>query len=271
MTRSLHLLLPAALLVACGGSKDDGDDGTSATSATTDTPADLFQGIWMLRVPYTEAAGDACQESLDHNFPGAYQAELDDPWTETESNDRSDAIYFVQIERAGGDGAVMLMGRQIWVGTTDGDSWTFSWTAEDSELMLEEHEDGYQFREEGSYTTNTALSLTFTDWEASGTMASSYVEQVTWSESDEWVDGVGRSSGHIPSDDYLVYDDGDAEGIPQTNRRTESDCSDARCELTVRTECNGSDAVTLERTTYEEEDAYDLLEEVFQPFGNGRD
>lgn len=269
MTRPLLLALSASLLAACGGDKSDDDGGTAGTTAAGE-PADLFQGIWMLRVPYVEAAGDACQENLDHNFPGAYQADLDDPWTETETNDRSDAIYFVQIERAGEEGAVMLMGRQIWVGTSDGSDWTFSWTATDSELSLEEHEDGYSFREEGSFTTETELSLSFTDWTAAGTMASSYVEQITWQESDEWVDSVGRSAGFIPADDYLVYDEDGAEGIPQTNRRDESDCADARCALTVRTECSGSDSVSLERTTYEEEDAYDLLEEVYQPFGNGR-
>ena len=265
-------LLLASLLLGVG-CKGDGksDDGTTGTTGTTAVESDdLLQGIWLLRVPYAEAGDDACTDNLDHNFPGAYEPELDDPWTETESNDRSDALYFVQLERAGDDGAVMLMGRQIWVGeTTDGASWTFSWVATDTELEIEEHEDGYQYRQERTVSSETTLTATFSDWTASGTLASSYSEQTDYAESDEWVSSVGRGSGRIPSADYLVYDEGGSEGITQYNMGTESECADSRCELTVRTDCSGSDSVTLERTTYEEEDAYDLLEEVFQPFGNG--
>jgi len=261
--RAFHLVLPL-LLVACG-SDDKADDSASSAEAEAE---DLLQGVWLLQVPWTDPADGACTEGLNHNFPGAYEAD-DGPWSETDSADRSDAMYFVQIERLGDEEALMLLGREILPGTGDGDSWTFSWEETDDTLELEEHEDGYSFREERSFSNSITLSLTFDDSTASGTWDGATTETLSWEESDEWVDTVGRSSGVIPVGDYLVYDDGDVEGIPESNRRTESDCEEARCSLTWQQSCSGSESVSLRRTSYEDEDVYDLLEEVVQPFGSG--
>lgn len=242
----------------------DGDDGGDSPTEETD----LLQGVWLLQVPWSDPDASGCTEGFDHNFPGAYRPD-DGPWTETETADRSDALYFVQVERLGEDEAIMLLGRDILPGTGSGDSWTFSWVEHDDTLHLEEHEDGYQYKEEEDRTNTVTLNLSFSGSTASGTWDGATDIERSWEESDEWVESVGRTVGEIPAADWLVYDDGDAEGIPEANLRTESDCDGSRCTMSWVQSCAGSSDVSLRRTTYEDEDIYDLLEEVTQPFGSG--
>lgn len=249
-----------------GSDGDDGSDGSDGGESTAET--DLYQGVWLLRVPWADPSDAGCSEGFDHNFPGAYRPD-DGPWTESETADRSDALYFVQIERVGESEAVMLIGRDILLGTGSGDSWTFAWTESDDTLSLEEHEDGYVYREEATVTNTVSLALSFDGTAASGTWDGATDQLRHWEESDEWVESVGRASGVIPVADWLVYDEAGSEGIPEANLRTEADCDGARCELSWTQSCSGSSPVTLGRTSYEDEDVYDLLEEVSQPFGSG--
>lgn len=261
-------------LLACtspDGGDDDPDDGDGGDSGAVEEPADPITGVWLLRVPWFDGDNDdACTQVLDHNFPGAYEADRDDPWTESDDTDRSDALYFGQIERLGEDGALLLLGRDIWIGTGADLSWTFAWLATDDVREVEEHEDGYIFSEHGTWMDDTKLELTFSGETATGTWTTEYEQQTDWEESDEWPSSVGRSVGVIPADQYLVYDEGSIDGLPQSNLRDESDCSSSRCELSVRITCSGSYDISMERTSYDDDDVYDLLEEVVHPFGTGQ-
>ncbi len=276
---TLALLLPL-VLVGCASddksaaaaddsgadaSEDGGSDGSDGDETAEE---DLLQGVWLLQVPWVDSDGSGCTEGLDHNFPGAYEPG-DGPWDESDTADRSDALYFVQIERLGDDEAIMLLGRDILPGTGSGDSWTFEWEEHDGTLHLEEHEDGYLYKEELDFVNTVTLALSFDGSTASGTWSGATDIERIWEESDEWVESVGRPGGEIPVGDYLVYDDGPTEGIPEANLRTESDCEGTRCTLNWVQSCAGSADVALSRTTYEDEDVYDLLEEVTQPYGSG--
>ena len=264
MTHRYFLHALPLLLLGCAPDDKVADTGAAAAAGDDDP----LQGIWLLQVPWADPADAACSEGLDHNFPGAYRPG-DGPWSETDTADRSDALYFVQIERMGDDEAVMLLGRDILLGTAGDQGWTFSWAESDDTLHIEEHEDGYAYREERMSLSTVTLDLGFSGATASGTWSGTTDIERVWEESDEWIATVGRELGEIPVADYLVYDDGGAEGIPESNLRTEADCEGARCSLGWVQSCDGSSTVSLRRTTHEDEGIYDLLEEVVQPFGGG--
>lgn len=264
MFRPVFLTLPLVLGFACASDEPaEEEDNDGGEAAGPNLPAD---GIWLLRAEYND--DDSCTELMDHNFEDSYTQD-EGPWTETDVLDYSDSLGFVQISQLDQENAVMVSGTQVWPGTSSGDGWVFAWDANDVEGHTKEHEEGYTFQETTTRTDSSSLSLTITGDLAQGTWTFASEADVLWRESDTWDSEVGLGVGDIPSAEYLVYDEGEAEGLPRYNLGVEGECSGAQCELRTNTVCSGSATISLTRTGYDEEAAYDQLEGVGHPFGTG--
>ena len=222
-------------------------------------------GIYLL---WFQAADDAsCTENISENFKDGSVPEDDEdsPWTIDSEVVGADSLSFAQIVTTTGGDAVLLLGDAAFVGTSNGNVWTFTWTEESSTTDREEHEDGYLFTAASTSSVSTTLV-----WpgpaDTTGTASFSTWVEDAWTESDEWGGSVAESigySGQIPSDDY-VFEDTEYGWAGVDNDGEEDDCESETCELTVVTACGYDVAFDAYETTYEDEDAYAHLEDAGQ-------
>ncbi len=224
--------------------------------------------IWLLQVPYNTEPN--CQQDITHNFSGAYIPDTPPgDWTETEQSAQSDALYFVQISRSDADSAVMVLAGEVWPGVSAGDGeWEFAWTGIEDTRASREHDEGYRFTQQTYLETAETITLAIDGDVASGEWSVVTVVDETYTETDEWDEEVGMFSGDIPSASYLAYDDGDVDGIPQSNIYDDSDCSDSTCQLRVVDTCVDNRDFEATKTGFDYEDAYDQLEAATQPHGS---
>lgn len=231
------------------------------------TACSSVSGVWMVVIPYQEAAV-TCQTSINENYVDGYAPEdgsgpVTGDWTFTEDYVGSDALMFVQIETTVGGEAVLVMGNQAWPGVKDQGSWLFTWTDGYEDTQTTEHTSGYSFTEASSYASTSSISLSVTGFggdSATGLITQDEEASEGYVESDEWDDDVRDyigTTGQTPSSDYLVYDDGGDER-PQYNDYDVADCT-GDCQLTVTTTCTGSMDFTAVRTDYSDEDTFQYL------------
>lgn len=223
-------------------------------------------GVWMIVIPYQEDA-TTCTESLTENFVDGYQPEggttTTSDWTFTEDYVGSDALMFAQIETTVGGEAVLVIGAEAWPGVKDQGSWVFTWSDGYQDNQHTEHTSGYHFEQNTSYVETSSISLSIEGLggdSGTGLFAQDSEAVEAYIESDAWEDEVRNtigSSGQIPSDQWLVYEDGGDE-FPQDNVYDEADCT-ADCQLTITTTCTGSTTFTAVRTDYKQEDSFDYL------------
>ena len=226
-----------------------------------------IDGIWLMRVAYE--SDDGCATDLDHNFEDSYTA-AEGPWTETWLDDRTESLVLAQVSQLDGDTAILVIGTQVWPGSHNGGgSWNFTWTATDSEQYSIEHDEGYVYTEQVERADTDKLKVKLDGDAASGTWSADWDETVRYEESDEWDSSVGIAMGQIPSAEHLFYEQPGAGDQPRNNTIGDAECSSSRCELVTASVCSGSYAVDLERTGYDDEGAYDQLEDVGRPYGTG--
>ena len=237
--------MPLALLFGCAGSID---------------------GIWLAELAYDDHA--ACATQVDHNFDDSYAAE-EGPWSETWLRDHSEALVLAQITQSDATTAVMVVGSEVRPGSEKNGKWTFTWTATDFVQHATEHDEGYVYGEDTDRTDEETITLTVDGDSAKGTWKATSEELLSYSESDEWDSTVGVDAGVIPASDYLNYDVPNVGSFPRTNTRTDAECAGAQCSLDVLTTCEGSFRVTMTRTGYDDQGAYDQLEDVGHPYGTG--
>ncbi len=233
-------------------------------------PLGCFGGqetIWLLQVPFTTEP--ECDTQITHNFRDAYIPDTPPGvWTDTELSEQSDMLVFAQVSELDADTAVLVIAGEVWPGTSTGKGeWEFSWTGVEDNRLSHEHDAGYRYTEQAYFETNETITLAIDGDVASGDWEVVSVDDQTWTESDEWDNEVGMSVGDIPSNLYLAYDDGDAEGIPQSNYQDDVDCTDASCQLRVIDTCSDKKKFDATKTGFDYEDAYDQLEASTQPYG----
>jgi hypothetical protein len=218
-------------------------------------------GIWMLQ--YTPSDGDdttcttvGTENFTDGAFPEDEVGTTDGDWVYTESHTSSDVLFFVQIDvNAAGEG-LLLLGDQAYPGTSDQGTWTFSWTAEDTDSSRAEHVDGYHLTEDSAASSSTTFTFTPSGATADGTMKSDTETVSSYGETDEWDPRDNDVySGSIPSDAYLE----DADGYSIDNEYDADDCDGDTCSISVTETCSGTLPVVGTKTNYQDEDAYQHL------------
>jgi len=245
-------------------------------AALTGCTASQVEGVWML---FLDPAPELeCQDVVSHNFINATTLDADsgdgiDPWTEDGSEARSGSVSFAQITYTGDGEALLVMGGQAFPGReTDGGPWIFDWEGMEQQRDSLSHAQGYDYAESNEATSTTALTLTFEKGTASGTLTESSTSLKTWTESDNWNDNlIGLGAGQIPADAWLkVVNLINDDETPASNTPISEDCTSEPCSLTVSSVCDSQRAVAATRTGYEDEDAYDLLENYGQSEGAAR-
>lgn len=252
--RGPHMGLTLALVAGCSGGG--------------------ITGIWMMELPFMSTDTQTCNEQVDHNFTGAYVPEdtgMGAEWTETTTVKSSDKLQFVQIIEADKDNAVLIAGNKAYPGTRDNDQWTFEWTTESENIDDKLHQSGYEYTSDLRSTSTIQLTLTIDGDSGTGTWSEDSQNDDYWTESDTWSEELSQGdvgpTGQIPSYRYLVHDiDGGPTGVPQKNDWETADCS-GDCTLRVIEECTGSYDVTVTRTGYQQEDAYQNVGNAGQGYG----
>jgi hypothetical protein len=224
-------------------------------------------GIWLIQVKYDADAGVECATNIEENFtdgyvPGDDSAPTESEWTYEQSTTGSDSLLFAQIETTAAGEGVLLIGGDVLPGTAAGGAWSFAWTDESGTEDAAEHESGYRYTERTGSASEIAIELTLTGETASGVLVASSDESMRWTETDEYGDGAENyvgTSGQMPSDEYLVYNERGDE-YSQQNGYEDDDCEGSTCELTVTSSCEGTNTFTATRTDYQDEDAYSYLQ-----------
>lgn len=226
-------------------------------------------GIWFIEVAYDAEAGLDCVDTITENFTDGYapsDTEVEGgEWTEDETTTGSDSAMFVQIETTAPGEAILVIGNSVYPGTWSSKTWTFEWAEERGTQSSATHRSGYTFTESTARTSTVTLQMVPDGADnATGTIDSNTVDETAWTESDEWNDTLSEqigTTGQMPSDLYLVYDDRDRQA-PQSNTFDVVDCDDVTCRLTVDSTCAGTNDFTAMRTDYADEDAYGHLGNV---------
>jgi len=244
--------------------------------ALTGCTAGQIEGVWMLLLD--PAPDTECQDVVSHNFVNGVPLDTEvedgpDPWTEESSDSRSGSMSFAQITWTGDGEALLVMGGQAYPGSeSDSGLWTFDWEGSEETYDSAVHGQGYTYTESVQATSTTALTLTFDKGTASGALSESSTSLKAWTETDNWNDSlVGLGVGQIPVGEYLkIVNSFNNTEAPAVNDAIPSDCTNRPCSLTVSSVCDSERAVAATRTGYDDEDAYDLLENYGQAEGAAR-
>ncbi len=257
MPRLPLLLLVSALPLGCKKSSD----------------FDL-SGIWRFEVQVTTIADDACDDRVLHNLVDAY--EEDDTgdtgtsgWIEDSS---ASASPWTGLGRFVADGDRMLLEisgmmlvqeEAVQTGNT-----SFSWERSESESDTTSHPSGYIYSSEREQSALTRIQVLLPnetqlkDADRSGvppTLTGSWDEEsattLSWEEADLWPEELGIGDvGSIPLGSYLTRLDSLGYVVPASNTRTDSDCTDTTCVLSVNTACAWSWELTATLTDMQADD-----------------
>lgn len=255
-------LLLAALLgpttLGCGG----------------DSEFDL-SGVWRFEVAVLPAADDDCDERLLHNLEGALEDDESGDtgdaggWIEESTTDQSPWTGLGRFVRDG-SGWTLLVDGMMLPQEVGGDAAAPGFTWERSESSVDEttHPSGYRWAEERDATASTRIQITLPnetvqkDAERSGTPVSLtgvWEEQssstFSWEEADLWPEELGIGDvGAIPFGTYLTRLDELGYVEAAYNGRTETDCSDDDCVLSVNSTCATSWELTATATDIDPSD-----------------
>jgi hypothetical protein len=217
--------------------------------------------IWLLQV--TEGTGESCETTVTHNFTSAYEpAGGVGPWLEDTLSDQSDGLSFAQISFLDRDTAKLVIGAEVWPGTSDGDGgWTFSWTGWRDDRSSREHDDGYRYTEQEMAERVETLRLTLDAGAGSGSWSVTQSTTFAYTESDQWDESAGLLEGDIPADAWLVVDQGPLGATPVVNQYDTSECNEVTCALTLATVCEEAQDIAATFTGYTSEEAFEHLKD----------
>lgn len=229
-------------------------------------------GIWMVQFSYPTEVEDCVKEATDWNFIGAQvPAESVDIslWTTEESSSISDSMAFVQIVD-NGDSAVLIWNDMAYpsIGAGSNGAWTFEWVAKETSSYEADHFMGYSCSEEIKFTDTTTFTVMIDGNQLAGSMTISNEVVENYEESDIWSnEEVGAEQCAVPASSYLETIETLGTYIATTNDSLTADCSAASCVLKVEQHCATSYDFTGVKTGYEDEAAYNNVDEAGHDFG----
>lgn len=220
-----------------------------------------IEGIWVF---YVTPAGDvttdsSCSENFnDLNCPSTDGGGGENPWTYTSDSEQDTDAFVAQIVGGSTNTALLFAYGEVWQGEkNDNGDWVFTFDNFEDGSSTETHESGYSYSRSSFEGQRLRLVLTRDGSTFSGDLVSQVTVEYSWTEGDLWdEDAVGRYSGRIPSDSYLV----DGDGFGRENDPEESDCSDANCTLEIFGDYAASYPVTGELTDVKDASDFDALE-----------
>lgn len=220
--------------------------------------------VWEAPEPTT------CTETTDENYvDGDLPAPDDvepDPWTFTDDDAASSGSFFGQIVQTLDGEALLIVSDVVLEGTGDALNWTFTWDSYEQDGETQVHEAGYRYSELTEDSISTTVTMTIDGAQATGSTETTQEHVDSWNETDEWdADAVGVAFSQIPSGNFLF----DTDGLPVENVPPTVDCQGVNCTLAFTTTCRSSAPFTAVKTAYEDEDAFDAVEDAGQPFGLG--
>ncbi|RME21914.1 MAG: hypothetical protein D6798_17100 [Deltaproteobacteria bacterium] len=234
-------------------------------------------GIWRFEVQVTDQSEDACSSRILHNLVDAYEADESGDTGDTGSagwieDSSSAASPWTGLGRFASDGDRMLLqiSGMLLVqedASTTGDT-AFSWERFESESDQTSHPSGYLYRSELEQTAGTRIRLTLPNEtqqkdarrggvppSLTGAWEEASETTLSWEEADLWPEELGIGDvGSIPLGSYLSRLDSLGYVVPASNSRTESDCSDTTCVLSVDTACAWSWELTATLTDMQADD-----------------
>ncbi len=221
-------------------------------------------GIWYVDLPLLV---EECATTIDENITEAQAPEdvVDEEWVVTDDTTLSNGTFFMQVIESRGDQAFLVMGDEIFPGTVEKNTMTFTWESFVDDTHSETHTDsGYTFssRIESTVTTNLVLNLNKETKNMDGTWSADRVTNQEYSEIDEWDDagpyvGTGQINAQI-----LFWLVGTA-----SNEANEEDCDSDPCFVNVSEDCGASTSFEAIYTELREEGAYEALEDASQDPG----
>ena len=228
--------------------------GLSACSQGSD-------GIWYVTLPLLV---EECVTTIDENITDAQVPDefVDEEWIVTDDTTVSDGTFFIQIIESRSDQAFLVMGNEIFPGTVEKDTMTFTWPSFVDDSHAETHADsGYTYsdRLESTVTTTISLALNKDTKNMEGTWENKRDTTSEFSEIDEWApDGPYIYTGQINAQ-ILGWLVGTASNEPDTE-----DCDTDPCFVNVVEACSASTSFSAVYTELREEGAYEALEDAEQ-------
>jgi hypothetical protein len=215
------------------------------------------EAVWLFSIE--EEVSDAdCETTVSHNFVAAglpFEEQDEEVWDLAESSSLSAHVLYGLVHQTASGWTLLLDGEIYEASPSESETLSFvaEYRTESSES--EEHPSGYVFESGAEQELSLGVDLLVDGPLASGTWSSEEQARLEVAESDGFsAEEVGFATGQIPSDDYLVEDDG-ADGLqPALNEADVPDCSDDPCELQVESSCSLSFTLSAERTDLSAED-----------------
>lgn len=232
---------------------------SAATSACGPSP----EHVWL--VTMGEVTTTDSQATCDENLDAATCPETgggeESPWTVTTTREASPGAMFVEIlDLPGGEKALVVDG-EIYVGTKDSGTWTFSWDNFEDSSEEQRHESGYVYRESTYQSRTTTFELEIDGKNATGTMITEINVEQTVAESDSWIsDQVGLFTGQL-FDDAPVFLDGD-----RVNYNDVNECGGGECYITATVSARREASLVGYRTDADH-DAYEGVSDAWQSEG----
>jgi len=218
-------------------------------------------GIWYVTLPLVP---EECEVTIVENITEANVAEeaTDEEWVITDDTVVSDGTFFIQIIESRSEEAFLVMGNEIFPGTMEKETMSFSWESFVDETHSEAHAGGgynYDYAIDSTVTTTIVLNLNKDTKNMDGTWGEQRDTVTEYGETDEWDDtdvmqGTGEMSSHILT--WLV-------GTASNEFNTE-DCDSDPCNIQVTEACSSSTSFSAVYTELHEEGAYEALEDAEQ-------
>lgn len=258
------LLLTTALSLGCKGSESYALDG-----------------IWRFEVDVVAVSADSCSERLLHNLVDALDEEEEEDtgntgWIE-ESDQQSSPWTGLGQFVSDGNGTTLIIGGMLLPQeeATEAGAAAFAWERSERTYDEQSHASGYRWfhQQEVAATTRIQVNLPNEtqqkDAERSGVPANltgSWAEESSstqsWEEADLWPEELGiGETGSIPFSSYLTRLDELGYVVAASNGRTEVDCTDDDCVLSVNSSCSWSWELTATPTDISpDDDSWDELQ-----------
>lgn len=220
--------------------------------------------VWLFTIGDTTIVES--QSSCDENLDAATCPETgggeESPWTVTSTEEVSPGALFIEIlDLPGGEKALVADG-EIFVGSKEGGTWSFTWENYENSTDEQRHDSGYVYRQSSDQASTTTFELDIDGANATGTLITELDIERTVAESDSWLsDQVGLFTGQL-FDDAPVYLEGD-----RVNYNDVTECGGGECYITATASSRREAPITGYRTDADH-DAYEGVSGAYQSEGS---